>query len=587
MIKKIKTDCDLSMLVKLFLASAFYFSFGASARELADIDSLLAEVHQHISTAPQKAEIPLAKLQQLEPEFSKRQKEKYYLHRINLLAYQGRYKEQVSLILTVLDQIDEPNVRANYLYNLSDGYTNLGEYEQALIRMNEGILLLPKVDNVNAKMNTLQAALSLFVSLRAFDEALTYADRIYKLDPVNEHSLSKCVGLVENAEINFLSKNSEQAKKFVPSAVQECAAAGSQILVLLIKTLATIDLIDSGNDMRHVQSGLALLKEFATKNETSDYVTQLEEAIARAYLRKGNVEQAEHFGLLAYKHAQASHVVQILEKTNQTMGAIKKAQGQIASALAYFEAGLELKNKVLDDQLHKNLAYQRAKFDIQDKANQLALSEQKNKTLQAEKIVQQGKNQNLLLLITLSLILVTILGAWLIRTLRQKNIFKISSQIDGLTQISNRAYFIESAKQVLKNPANSVTLILFDMDHFKSINDTFGHSTGDWVLRTVCDVVKSQLRPTDLFGRLGGEEFAICLTNLSEAGVSALAERCRAGVAAIDTKPSGSQFLISASFGIATHGVRGNTSFEDILAAADKALYFSKNGGRNLVSVFQ
>lgn len=578
---------SLRMLVRIFCVIGLTCSSAAIAEAPDHIDGLLAEVVQYIATAPQKAEILLAQLQLREASLNKKQKEKYYLHRINLLAYQGRYKDQVALILSVLDQIEEPNVRANYLYNLSDGYTNLGDYEQALIRMNEGILLLPKVDDVNAKMNTLQAALSLFASLRSYDEALLYADRIYHLRNVNEDSLSKCAGLGDKAEINFLNKNRKQARLFVPEALKACEAVGNKLFVLLIKALATIDLIDSGDDPRDIQTGLLLLKEFATKNETSDYVTQLEEAIARAYLRKGDLAQAERFGLMAYQHAQASHVFLIMEKTNQTMGEIKKAQGQIAKALDYFEAGLELKNKVLDDQLHKNLAYQRAKFDIQDKTNQLALSEQKNKTLQVEKTLQQGKNQNLLLLITLSLVLLVILGAGLIRTLRQKNIFKVSSQIDGLTQISNRAYFIESAKLALKNSANSVTLILFDMDHFKSINDTFGHSTGDWVLRTVCNAVKSQLRPTDLFGRLGGEEFAICLVNLSEQGVLALAERCRSGVAAIDTKPSGSQFLISASFGIATHGVRGNTSFEDILAAADKALYFSKNGGRNLVSVFQ
>lgn len=575
------------MLVKIFYVIGLALSSAVIAEESDNIDSLLAQASQYIATEPQKAEIPLAQLQQRESTLNKKQKEKYYLHRINLLAYQGRYKDQVALILSVLDQIEDPNVRANYLYNLSDGYTNLGDYEQALIRMNEGIFLLPKVDNINAKMNTLQAAVSLFSSLRAYDEALLYADRIDKLGSANEHSLSKCLGPVDKVEINFLGKNNSAARLVVPDALKNCEAAGNKILVLLTKALAAIDLIDTGNDQRDIQTGLLLLKEFATKNETSDYVTQLEEAIARAYLRKGDLAQAERFGTMAYQHAQTSHVFLIMEKTNQTMGEIKKAQGQIAIALNYFEAGLALKNKVLDDQLHKNLAYQRAKFDIQDKTNQLALSEQKNKTLQVEKTLQQGKNQNLLLMITLSLILVAVLGAWLIRTLRQKNIFQVSSQIDGLTQISNRAYFIESAKQALKNPANSVSLILFDMDHFKSINDTFGHSTGDWVLRTVCNTVKSQLRPTDLFGRLGGEEFAICLTNLSESGVLALAERCRAGVAAIDTKPSGSQFLISASFGIATHGVRGNTSFEEILAAADKALYFSKNGGRNLVSVFQ
>ena len=575
------------MLVAIFCFTGQNFPSWAIAKAPDSIDSLLAEASRYIATAPQNAEIPLAQLQLMESTLDKKQKEKYYLHRINLLAYQGRYKDQVALILSVLDQIEDPNVRANYLYNLSDGYTNLGEYEQALMRMNEGISLLPKVDSINAKMNTLQSAVSLFASLRAYDEALLYADRIYRLGADGVVSLNKCVGIVDKIEVNFLSKNNLAARLLVPDALQNCEAVGNKIFVLLTKTLATIDLIDTGNDQRDIQNGLLLLKEFATKNESSDYVTQLEEAIARAYLRKGNLVQAERFGLMAYQNAQASHVFLIVEKTNQTMGEIKKTQGQIGNALTYFEAGLALKNNVLDDQLHKNLAYQRAKFDIQDKTNQLAFSEQKNRTLQVEKILQLGKNKNLLLLIALSFILATILGAWLIRTLRQKNIFKISSQIDGLTQISNRAYFIESAKQALRNPINSVSLVLIDMDHFKSINDTFGHSTGDWVLKTVCDAVKSQLRPTDLFGRLGGEEFAICLTNLSDSGVLALAQRCRAGVAAIDTTPSGTQFLISASFGIATLGVRGNTSFEDILAAADKALYLSKNGGRNLVSVFQ
>ena len=580
-------DFRLRMLVRIFCSIALGFSFTAVAEEPGNIDGVLAEVAQYIATAPQKAEILLAQLQHKEALLNRAQKETYYLHRINLLAFQGRYKDQVALILSVLDQIADPNVRANYLYNLSDGYTNLGDYENALIRMNEGILLLPKVDAVNAKMNTLQAAVSLFSSLRAYDEALLFADRIYQLRNVDDNTLSKCVGLGDKAEINFLNNNREQAHSFVPEALKICEAVGSKILVLLIKTLAAIDTIENSDNQHDIQAGLQLLKEFAKKNETSDYVTQLEAAIARAYFRKGNLVQAERFGLMAYQHAQASHVFLVMEKTNQTMGEIKKAQGQIASALTYFEAGLALKNKILDDQLHRNLAYQRAKFDSQDKTNQLALSEQKNKTLQIEKTMQVSKNQNLLLLMTLSLILLTILWAWLIRTLRQKNTFQMSSQIDGLTQISNRAYFIESAKKALKDPAKSVSLILFDMDHFKSINDTFGHSTGDWVLRNVCDAVKSQLRPTDLFGRLGGEEFALCLSNMSDVGVLTLAERCRAGIAAVDTKPSGSQFLISASFGIATHGVRGNLSFEDILAAADKALYLSKNGGRNLVSVFQ
>jgi diguanylate cyclase (GGDEF)-like protein len=129
--------------------------------------------------------------------------------------------------------------------------------------------------------------------------------------------------------------------------------------------------------------------------------------------------------------------------------------------------------------------------------------------------------------------------------------------------------------------------VLLDMDHFKKINDSFGHATGDWVLKTVCDTVKAQLRKTDLLGRLGGEEFAICLPQFAEEEVGALAERCRVAIAAIDTTPSGFSFKITASLGIATRCGGGPLNFEETLAAADKALYFSKNEGRNRVTVYQ
>ena len=119
------------------------------------------------------------------------------------------------------------------------------------------------------------------------------------------------------------------------------------------------------------------------------------------------------------------------------------------------------------------------------------------------------------------------------------------------------------------------------------VNDTYGHATGDWVLKTVCDTVKAQLRKTDILGRLGGEEFAICLPLSTEEDVRALAERCRVAIAAVDTASSGFSFQITASLGIATHCGGGPLNFEETLAAADKALYFSKNEGRNRVTVYQ
>ncbi|QJQ04650.1 diguanylate cyclase [Undibacterium piscinae] len=89
------------------------------------------------------------------------------------------------------------------------------------------------------------------------------------------------------------------------------------------------------------------------------------------------------------------------------------------------------------------------------------------------------------MLIALGGILMAILSAWTFKILRQKNIFRLSSQIDGLTGVSNRAHFVECGVQAFKTTQKNAGVVLFDMDYFKSVNDTFGHAAGDWVLNTV------------------------------------------------------------------------------------------------------
>lgn len=165
--------------------------------------------------------------------------------------------------------------------------------------------------------------------------------------------------------------------------------------------------------------------------------------------------------------------------------------------------------------------------------------------------------------------------------------FRLSAQIDGLTQISNRAHFAATAQEIFSRKGGVASLVLFDMDFFKRVNDTYGHGTGDWVLKTVTETVKSQLRKGEMLGRLGGEEFALCLPDTSAADALALAERCRSAITTIDSSPSGYRFTLTASFGTATQGPKELTTFEDTLVAADKALYVSKNAGRNRVTAYQ
>lgn len=569
------------------IALALACSAGPVAAEPSRVDALLAEVSSHLHSAPEKAVAPLENLQTLRSIFTPVQNEKYQLYSASSLGFRGRHEERISLVQAFLPQVKTPSRRAQFLYELIDGYTALGKYKDALLAMNESILLLPALERTGDKLFAMNGALNLLNALHAYDEALDFAERIYSLRGNTVGSYAACVGLTDQVETNFMRGNRQLALSMVQDAILACDANKNQFFTLIVKTDAAIDLIDSGNYTAGIATSLPLLQQFAVISKSSDYLTQLQEALARAYLKTGNVERAEYYGFQAYQRAQAGRVLTLQEKTSETMAAIKRARGQLAQAIGYYDVNLALKKKVLDDQLQKNLAYQRVKFETQDKANQMALLEQKNKNLNIEKELQQGRNQNLVLLMTLALVVLAILGAWLVKTLRQKNVFRQSAQVDGLTQVSNRAHFVACARQAFKDSDKQVSLVLLDMDHFKNINDTFGHAAGDWVLKAVCDTVKAQLRNTDMLGRLGGEEFAICLPLFTVEKVRALAERCRAAIAAIDTRPSGFSFEITASFGIASRDINGPLSFEETLAAADKALYLSKNEGRNRVTVYQ
>ena len=567
----------------VFLLSIHCVGF---ASEKATVDGLIAEATKYLYFAPEKSAVPLAELQTLQATFTPAQNEKYHLIYASSLGFKGEHERRVATVKSFIGQVKAPGSKTQFLYELIDGNTKLGRYEDALLAMNDAILLLPLLETVHQKLTVLQSAAELLTSLRAYGDALDFVGRIYALDP-KEGSYAKCVAQADRVEINFLRGNSAQARMFALDAIRACEANKNELFTLIVKTLSTVDSIDSGHYSDGILIGLPLMARYAVLSHNSDYLTQLEEAVARAYLKTGNLERAEHYGLRAYQRAVSGKTLQLQQKTSETMAVIKRAQDQLINALAYYDVNLALKNKVLDDQLHKNLAYQRVKFDAQDKANQMDLLEQKNKILRAETALQQGRYQNMVLLMTLGLVALVILGAWLAKTLKQRSVFRQSAQVDGLTQISNRTHFTVCSQLEFGDASSTVSLVLFDMDLFKRINDSYGHPAGDWVLRTVCETVKAQLRRADIFGRLGGEEFALCLPATAKEEALAMAERCRAAIAAIDTAPSGFSFALSASFGIATRSADAELTFEEALAAADKALYSSKTEGRNRVSVYR
>jgi diguanylate cyclase (GGDEF)-like protein len=156
---------------------------------------------------------------------------------------------------------------------------------------------------------------------------------------------------------------------------------------------------------------------------------------------------------------------------------------------------------------------------------------------------------------------------------------------DPLTGVGNRRAFFERGEKLLHRSAfdrRPTVLLLFDLDRFKHINDTFGHHVGDQVLTTFCNAATAALRPDDLFGRLGGEEFASLLPDTSLDEGLAVAERIRSNFEATRRKIGANTLAATVSVGAAI-SIDPCRKLADILKAADRALYRAKANGRNRV----
>jgi len=164
---------------------------------------------------------------------------------------------------------------------------------------------------------------------------------------------------------------------------------------------------------------------------------------------------------------------------------------------------------------------------------------------------------------------------------------------DSLTSCLNRRAFTEMVEGYLRRVAETQirdrpaiaagALLVIDVDHFKMVNDRFGHDLGDEALRIIARTIKGVVRDIDLVGRIGGEEFSVFLPGLQAESVASVAERIRQEIGAAAFSPQGERYRLSASIGGAVFDQ--TASFSELYRLADQQLYFAKRNGRDRVDI--
>ena len=161
------------------------------------------------------------------------------------------------------------------------------------------------------------------------------------------------------------------------------------------------------------------------------------------------------------------------------------------------------------------------------------------------------------------------------------------SQTDSLTQLYNQGYWRKCCASEYKRHIRTqqpAALIIFDIDHFKKINDTYGHPFGDEVICKVADCLRENMRETDIAGRYGGEEFSLLLVNTNLQNAQFVAERIRLAIESTQFEYQGKAVKVTASLGIAE--ITANIpDYKTWIKIADLGLYLAKNGGRNQIGI--
>jgi diguanylate cyclase (GGDEF)-like protein len=456
-------------------------------------------------------------------------------------------------------------------------------YEEAFSRLSAVLELLPQVSDKAALQQAQVNAAQLYTDVGQFALALSYAQTV-----IDENWLGRgvCIGGRLKERALYESGRYKTAGPDLQGAIESCVKAGETLNANAARIVAAQAFLDQ----KRFDDAINVLQEHYDEVKASRaprILAMFDALLADAYRRKGTPALARQFAA----NVTGSPVKELNDQlviAYRVLYEIAKQQGDFKAALEFHEQYSSADKAYLDDLSARHLAYQKVNHEnIANKLQVDALNKQ-NHVLQLERQLTGKAVEASRLYIVLLTMTVIFVGLWAYRTKRSQLHFQTLSQLDGLTGICNRPHFITQAERALeasRRTGEHLCMILCDLDHFKSINDKYGHATGDFVLKRTVSACKVLLGKNEVFGRFGGEEFGVLLPACGPEEARQRAEQLRMTIAAITAYQGTTKATVSASFGIASTGHSGH-ELGQLLAHADAALYEAKRTGRNRVVLF-
>ncbi len=572
----------------LFLCASLGFASLAHA-VAPTIDERLAEAEKIKSSGSQQfTEL----LKQLRGDIESRPSAATKLQRQRLKylqAYElGVYKDKREQGIEVAKQLIAESKDVGIKYRANALVANLAainrRFDTALRYLHRTLAMRSKVTDKNVRHEGIAVAAMLYNQYGQHNIGLRYANEVLN-DAPNERM--RCVAGLFKIESKYELRSLGDNNREIQDVIDSCSAIEERIPMHFARVILARKLSADGR----IGQAVSLIEGSLKDVEATGYPrlsAEVHAFLAELKLAKQDINSAQLHARQAVAFGGDTTSLLALVSGYKTLYRIAEANNQQQEALAMYKRYAEADMTRERDVKTRELAYEVYRHQTHQQFQTIASLKREKQVLVLEQKLEREGAQKARLATVLLMVALAALVFWALQIKRHQNQLRRLVQTDTLTGIGNRHYFTQKSERALQEAARDgevSSLIMFDLDHFKAINDTYGHGAGDWVLKQVGKICSSHCRQIDYIGRLGGEEFAMLLRGLDMTSAAKIAEDCRSILAQLDTRECGFVFVVTASFGV-TSTAQSGYDLSRLLSHADQMLYRAKNEGRNRVCVY-
>ncbi|MFC0086861.1 diguanylate cyclase [Dyella flava] len=498
-------------------------------------------------------------------------------------VFQGDYSHANVMLQDIIKHSGDAALVAKASALLMDNLGVTKHYEEAFELANQLVADLPKTQDKEARYVVLFYVSQLLTSAGQYDLAIQHIREMMQTLP-REQTVCAPMALLMVALYGGHKLTSSSAE--LQQGIDTCNAAGEPVYGDTIRLVKAAIYVDEDQP----QKAITFLNQSEPGILASRYYSHMlaaEAQLAQAYWKLGDDDNALKAALATLTISHPGDMNGSLRDDYQVLYSIEKKRGHAAAALNYYEQYVAQNSGGLNDLSARALAFDVAQQHVLAQKLETEKLSKQNSILELQQALDKRAVETGRLYIAMLLAAMASIIFWLLRIKRSQLRFKELSSLDGLTGIFNHQHFMSEADRALRimeKKAGTACLAFIDLDHFKQINDNHGHAAGDAVLRHVVAICQQYLRQTDLFGRLGGEEFGILLLDCPRERGLAVADHIRRAIETAPIEGDGLAISFSASVGLASTDTYGY-EIQQLCREADAALYRAKRTGRNRVMV--